>query len=637
MMLDPSIKRSKISIALIGAMVGVLGLLLGFHRIYSPDIGFQLSLGRWIVEHRSVPWEDPFTYTLGHRPYVDLQWLYQVGLWFVYCCGGTFGLLLVNTLLTLTASAIVLIRRFRSKRRLNVIDISLVTLFFMGNQWEIRPHVVSWIYLGCLMLILEEYQRRPGRIIWFVPICMFFWVNTHSLYILGFAAIGSHVLFAFDRRLTLAAVISGFFCLLNPYGIDGAFFPFVQWKMLQTGTVFKETGGIREFASPFSMDLYTSGLALTLYRPFLFKQLFGLVSIAGLLAGFRRMSRADRLSCVLFAYVFMTGRKNFGYFALVVMPYVSAGFCRAGELAAGWAGTYGAFLRRTAYVILATVTVVFCLVVFLQLRSGYFYAVRRTGDMAGHTFNADLLPVEAAKFIDKARVPAGRMLNSIGDGGYLAFAIERHVFADGRLELAGPEFYKYYMATLTPEGLGRAIREHSVDYAVVPFGDIPIWLELLEAHPMWRCVHLDGRNAVYFRKQFAPWTASFDGISGMEGLPSFSEAEIDAIFCRQLNRGNPAFWESLAGYHYYPVREMRLCAALLRLGYPVQAVNAGIEGLQKSAFEVPGLLLNLGNALWESGDCRRAVLCYRSFLDNETWLSIPPDLKRHAEMRLSAR
>ena len=181
------------------AVVFLLAAALGWHRIASPDIRFQLSLGRWIAENGSVPRQDPLTYTLTHRPYVDPQWLYQLALWFTHRIAGTVGLVVANTALSLLAFGLLLVRTRRRDGPWEIVDAALLLLLALGLTWEIRPHVVSWLYLGAVLLVLEAYRRRPGPFIWTLPALMLLWANTHSLFALGWVAMGAYAVFELPR------------------------------------------------------------------------------------------------------------------------------------------------------------------------------------------------------------------------------------------------------------------------------------------------------------------------------------------------------------------------------------------------------------------------------------------------------
>jgi hypothetical protein len=448
-------------------------------------------------------------------------------------------------------------------------------------------------------------------------------------------AIAAHVAGQFleqrrvDVRLAMAAAVSLAACFLNPYGARSLFYPITQLGTMQRGSAFTGEGGLVEFGSPFETWLYTANKALVLYQPHLFLQLFGLVAVIALVAawrpgGGRGLDWRERLVVICFAYVFLVARKNFGYFALATFPFVSAGVHRI--VARG-----GMTIRRAGAAALVCATA--AIVVVLQVRSGWFYASQRGNFRSGHAFNDAALPVRATAFLNSAGLPPGRMLNSVGDGGYLAFATELPVFIHGSLDVAGADFYRAWLATSDPDGLAQTIMDYDIQMVVVPYSDMPGWLLALESHSAWRCVYLDDCTAIYLRPDYAPHIPELSPPRKGVDYPDYAPAEVDQILDAALHRRDPGFFASLRGRHVAPLGAVRLAAAYRAMGYPDAAAAVALDGLRNATLEMPNLVLNLANAWWDAGDYERARRCYRAFLESRTWPNPPDNVVRLARER----
>ncbi|MEI6150528.1 MAG: hypothetical protein WCS01_15620, partial [bacterium] len=164
--------------------VMALAALLGWREIFSPDIGTHLGSGRWMFEQGTWLRLDPFLYTVANRPYIDLYWLYQVFLWLLFRVGGTAALAASTIGLTFAACGL-LLWRCRERGGISGWCAPVLLLFVLGNLWEIRPHIVSWILLGAMLLAFETYQRGRRRALWALPAIMLLWVNCHAMFILG--------------------------------------------------------------------------------------------------------------------------------------------------------------------------------------------------------------------------------------------------------------------------------------------------------------------------------------------------------------------------------------------------------------------------------------------------------------------
>jgi tetratricopeptide (TPR) repeat protein len=253
-----------------------------------------------------------------------------------------------------------------------------------------------------------------------------------------------------------------------------------------------------------------------------------------------------------------------------------------------------------------------CVVVALHARSGYLYHSTRGDARPGPGFNPHTLPVRAAEFLNRGDVPEGRLLNALHDGGYLGFATRRRVFIDGRLELGGPEWFQAHMATVHPDRLGATMVKYDLQFAVVPYADVPSWFLAFAAQDAWRCVHLDDYSAVFFRADFAPSIPAVSPRASGAPVPDGDEERL--TLRRGTGMRNPGPLESLRRPHYYPLPEIRLCRAYQELGHAAAAVAVGLEGLRRTTFDAPDLLLNLGSAYWRLGRREQAAVCYRAWL-----------------------
>ncbi len=612
------------------AALAVLVVAFGYRQIDSPDVGFQLSLGRWIVAARAIPRVDPLTYTLQHRPYVDLQWLYQIVLWASYSAGGTFGVATLNTLGTLLALGIALGRSRLRDGRLGVSALFVAVLFVLGSDAEIRPHVFSWIYLGTVLLVLEAWTRGARRSVWWLPVLIALWTNTHSLYPLGIAAIGAYCLVelfkgrAASPSLIAAGALSVAACLVNPYGLQGILFPIEQLGMLQPGSVFKGDTGITEFASPFDMTSYTANRALVIYQPTLFMQLLAVTAIAAFAAAWKRVTVAERIVFVLFAYVFWRAQKNHGYFALATLPTLAVGYRRLAELAR---------LPRlpAARPLACAALVLACAVVSLQVKTNWFYANTRLPTRFGHRFNGDFLPVGAAQFLNRDDVPAGNMLNMFNEGGFLGFATQRPVFIDGRAELTGPEFFERYQYLEDPALLAPALDEFAIDFAVFPIGEAPTWWTWFRESEDWRLVFVDDRNLIFFRAGFAPHVPP---TTIGEDARTASLLERERALNAAIERRPPGFLSTLFDAHYYPMAEMRRCIFHWSQEDHRAALAAGLEACERGTIDSADVLLAVGNVLWSMDLRGPARRCLQAVLDKGGVLNQPESVERAIRARL---
>src|SRR5437867_8090174 len=125
-----------------GALVVVLALLalLAAREVASPDIGFHLKAGEYILAGHGWPRTDSFTYTIKGHPYVDTSWGYQVLLALLQRAFDAPGLVLFHDLVVVA----IFFTLYRTAR-LAPVDAASLTLFLLAGglasamRFEVRP------------------------------------------------------------------------------------------------------------------------------------------------------------------------------------------------------------------------------------------------------------------------------------------------------------------------------------------------------------------------------------------------------------------------------------------------------------------------------------------------------------------
>jgi len=492
----------------------------------------------------------------------------------------------------------------RSVRREGAVSpwLPLWLLVFAGaNLWEVRPHAASWLLLGAVLLCLER------RWIWALAPLMAVWVNVHSLYVLGLAAIAIHAGVALVREgraarpLLLASAVAVLACCLNPFGPQALLYPLRQlWEISGSSLYNRPDLGVVEFQSPWSLFEYTANGALVLLQPILFIHVGAALTVLALLLGYRRLEMVDWLVVAAFGFLLWQAEKNFGYFAVAAGPAVVAGLSAR------------AHAKRGATVLAVAVTGA-CLLLCLQIRSGWFYAQQRLPHRFGHAFNQSFLPVRACTFLNTG-VPEGRLLNAWDEGGFVAFATRRKAFIDGRTEVMGEQFFGSYRRLLDAKTLPFELPRWDPQIVLAPLAEVPEWVTFFLASPDWRLVYADEQDFVFLRRGFAPEVPAL----APQRTPAPDPARIDRALDRAIALRPPGFLGTLRGPHHDPLIELRGVAAWLYRGDPGVAVATGVEGLERTTFPAPRLLRNVMLALEDVGDQPRAQRVHDA---------LPPDLQ----------
>ena len=93
----------RIALGLVLLLIGLFAL----RQVASPDIGFHLRAGSYILSGNGWPQTDPFTYTVNDHAYIDTSWGYQVCLALVERISGAPGMILLHAALVLAVFSLV--------------------------------------------------------------------------------------------------------------------------------------------------------------------------------------------------------------------------------------------------------------------------------------------------------------------------------------------------------------------------------------------------------------------------------------------------------------------------------------------------------------------------------------------------
>ena len=600
-------------------LVAILGAVLGYRQITSPDLGFHLATARWIAAHGWVPSTDAFTYTVADHAYVDLQWLFQLVVYGLESAGGAAALALMTALMTLAFAGVSLARAWRRNGSLGAGSLVLVLLFFLGNHWEPRPHLFSWLYGAVALWILEENARGARRFLPLLPVVLVLWVNTHSLFVLGLVIIGtyvaSHVAQRFtrdgvvwDRSLLLWSGVATLACLVNPYHVRGLLFPLVQLADIQGSSAYKALdSGIAEFMSPFRLDGYHHEGHLVLFGPSTWWHAFTLLALVGLWRERRRANLAEWVLFAGFLYVFWSANKNFGYFVMAVFPTVAAGLGAARGTA-----ERPAVASRPALAAVAGI----CVVLIGLVWSGRLYELAWSSARRGTGFNAAVLPVEAASFLRDNGIE-GRVLNTWNDGGYLAWTTEQPVTVYSHGEVMGQETYRRYVRAKRPGEFEAALADWEPDVAVVPYKSVDYWLFHLFRSSDWRLVMSNERTALFLRDTVAPEVPALSAPAPSLDFPVFLRADLERLVGEATVKPRAGFAAWMRGAAAFPSEAVARAGFHLQTGRTEAATGIAVEALQRTPHAVPDLLLILGHALNAQRLYELADECFSAFLRHE--------------------
>ena len=234
---------------------GLFFLYFNYIPIFHSDIWGHVAYGQWILEHRSLPAEDPFVRLAEGVPITDTAWLGQVIFAAAQQAAGPESISHIFAV-TVLAAYLVLARVFYLQTgRVGVATFGaiLVWLVAWSRHAIVRPEIFGSLCFAALFwLVVRTDEKRARRtaeqvtaatrrpwVLWIgVPLLFAAWANLHGSFVVGYIVLGSYLLgrslevawttgslFAVladreFRRWLIAGELAVAGTLLNPYGID---------------------------------------------------------------------------------------------------------------------------------------------------------------------------------------------------------------------------------------------------------------------------------------------------------------------------------------------------------------------------------------------------------------------------------
>ena len=466
-------------------------LAMSAREIADPDFWWHLATGRYIVETRSIPHYDVFSYTATDHKWITHEWLTQVGMIALYNMGGLTALLLATSVVVALTSFIVYVQ-CDARPHLAVFAVILGALA-SAVTWGARPQMMNALLAAWFMLLLQRYRAGDRRVLWALPLSTVLWVNLHSGFFLGLALVALFIAAEWlanllDHRTpeTLSRTQVRDLCLsllgcivaslANPNTFKMLWYPF---ETLGSSAMQLY---IEEWAPPdFRRTWYWPAIAL----------LFG----GAIAVAFSRRKR-DLTDLAFFfglGFASLLSARHIPLFAVVAVPVLTryAAQIEVGRLR--WDLTRLPRPRRPAR---GMVLLNWALVLVFALLGALWVA-----DVAiqNRDVEARYYPLDALAYLEESGLAEKHMYNAYRWGGYLLWR-GYPVYIDGRADVYLDAFMDEYNLAYQLRGdWRRPLDRFDVDYILIGSG--ASFELLLDASDEWERAYRDDQAVIFVRAQ----------------------------------------------------------------------------------------------------------------------------------------
>jgi Flp pilus assembly protein TadD len=482
------------------------------------DIWWHLAAGREIWARGDWLMSDPFSSGAAGRPWIDVHWLFQLGVYAVYSQFGLAGLVACKCLLV-GGGAVALLdavggQRLAAWTRPLLVTLLVAALVAARSLLLVRPVIVTLVCAALFFRELERFRTDPAPVrIARLALVQLVWSNCQGLSAIGPALVGAYAAAAgldaawgdrtfwpfarevasgplrcFGRLLmAVAACVSA--SLATPFGWRGAALSAALFERLVPGQENVYARNVAENVPPFLFERWSGGELWHLPWG------FALLAVA-LLAGGRRLCLSHALLLLGFGGLALLANRNVLLFYWVASPIGAlhlAGAARQLAVRMGASRGRRVVLGANALALTGVLAV------------SSVAAAREPNLAQPSPFR---VPVESARQL--AELPGeGALFAADHYGGFLIWQLYPRFrpYIDTRLVLRSPaEFAEYLALADEPERFDAFQRKHGFCCVVLPSAYPDRYLGLighLYASPDWKLVYTDGSEVLFLRSELA--------------------------------------------------------------------------------------------------------------------------------------
>jgi hypothetical protein len=453
-----------------------------------PDLWWHIKVGDAILTTHHWPVADSYSFTVFGQPWLAYEWLGEVALAGAWRVGGYRGL---EALLIALGCAIMLaLYAFATLRTGNTkagFAASAVLLVLASASFSLRPQMLGYLFLVVTLIVLERFRQGKPRALWFLPVLMLLWVNTHGSWIIGLGAVfvywmagivafrvgdlGARAWTPTERRnISLVFLCCLVVLPITPYGVRLAASPIEFAFSLPLNVAHIQEWG------PMAFDLWGGKWFLALLLGFVALQVT--LRFTWRLEEFVLFIFGTILACLHIRFILV--------FVPFAIPIVAAVLAR-------WVSPYQR--RKDKFALNAVL-----MAIMVGAMIHYFPSSSKLQAKVAERF-----PVAAVAYLERHSAPEP-MYNTYGFGGYLVWtrAPQHKVFIDGRGDVyeRGGLFSDYlHIADITP-GTLTVLRHYGIQSCLLQRDEA--LATLLSASPEWQRVYTDDTSVLFVRTPPTP-------------------------------------------------------------------------------------------------------------------------------------
>lgn len=455
------------------------------------DTGWHIRTGEYILQNKTIPHTDIFSYSKSGAAWYAWEWLTDVQYAVLHSHWGLGGVAIFSGLI-ICGSAYALLRTMLAAGANAFVSLILTLLYVGGSSvhHHARPHVWTLLLFTLSTALLAHDRRAPTRYVWLLIPLTSIWTNLHGGFLamvacVGLAAIGRIAEAPRQWRGSARYFALTFGCLLaslvNPYGIQlhGHVVEYLRSDFIQNA--------VQEFQSP-------------IFRSESSRQFEAVLMLGILCAGFliRRKQFVEALWILYFAHAALSSARHIPLFLIVASPSIAL---EATQWWNRWCeGAPQNSIRSIFHALAADIAIGFrrtTVWIFIA-------AIPVVAITASKHWPRDFAPTFPTKMVaaHEGRITGSRLFTTDQWGDYVLYKLwpRQKVFIDGRSDFYGAALGNEYISLMNADFKWKSIVDkYAFDVMLLPV-KWPL-ASVLKLSPEWKLTADDGVAILFERRR----------------------------------------------------------------------------------------------------------------------------------------
>lgn len=161
------------------AALVLLFFAVAVNQIADFDFWWLWATGRHVAEN-GIPRTDAFSFASEGRPWIELRWLFCLGLYGASETLGYAGANLIKVgVLGITAGLTACVSRAWSP--VAGVAVGLLAILAASPRFIIRPEIASYLFFALFLFLIARHREGNRKTLFLLPLLQVVWVNTHTV------------------------------------------------------------------------------------------------------------------------------------------------------------------------------------------------------------------------------------------------------------------------------------------------------------------------------------------------------------------------------------------------------------------------------------------------------------------------